>query len=478
VFAHIDQLVTDLDAYAAGKLLSNAKWQPRDDYVGAALISLATAKVPRRIAAEVGDEVSPTRRDAARRFIASHFFAFDANHYVVLGSRRTAPADLVRKNYQRIVALVHPDSSPVGFPLDAAARVNKAYATLSETELRDAYDRTLPGDTSTAVALTSTEGVKSSTVRKVPESTWQRITRLVPVLGFRKGLIALGVGLLFLCSLGLYQLMSTENHVALVEARPRLSQSAEVGSSAPGEMATSAARLDTQVDVPAISVAPIAAAPPAPSAVQTSFATPLKLTTELRRNFADKSVTTSLTPPNDASPRAATSVSRTTTESTSASADQSGVEVRRSQDASATNATKPNDGVIATQSPAVQTTPNAREERSSADVDALLAQFASAFEAGSLPAMKQSFSSNMSGRNAVLAEYERVFQSTKQRSIHFSRMRQNPLSPERVMTSGIATVATVDLENRLVRQRVFLEIEVAREGSNARISRIANYEQP
>ncbi len=465
MLAHIDQLVADLDAYASGAALPFSNWEPRDDYVGAALIALASAKVPRRIAEQVGDEVSNVRRDAARRLIASHFFAFDADFYRILGARRTTPDDLLRKNYQRMMALVHPDSSPVGFPIDAAARANKAYATLSERSLRDVYDQSLAASSSTVVtAAPRVDVAKNAGLRGEPNSHLARIKRLLPTLGFRKGLIALGAGMLFACGLGLYQLMSSESHVVLVEARPRLAQSVELSSSAP-IVETPVAQLDGAVST----VPPSQAAAGVPS-----LSTPLRLTTELRKTVADKPTTRQKYTPADPAviaPVETATVAIQPPNSVSGTkrvADGPSVNAARTESASQ----------MATEWPAQTTAPPVRDERSAADIDALLAQFASAFEAGSLSAMKQSFSTSMNGRNAVLADYERVFQSTKQRNIYFSKMRHNPLSAERVMASGIATVATVDLENRSVRQRVFLEIEISREAAGARISRIANYEQP
>jgi hypothetical protein len=112
-----------------------------------------------------------------------------------------------------------------------------------------------------------------------------------------------------------------------------------------------------------------------------------------------------------------------------------------------------------------------------ADADELLAQFTSAFETGSLTSLKNSFSNSMAGKAALLEDYERVFNRTKHRSIRFSRMRHSVVGPDRFLSTGHAVVATVDYDNRSTQQRVFLEIEIAREAGRARIARIANYEQ-
>jgi curved DNA-binding protein CbpA len=466
LLAHIDQLVTDLDAYAAGETVPFSKWQPRDDYVGAALIALASSKVPRRIAEQLGDTVSTARRDAARRFIASYFFAFDADYYAILGSRRTASNDSLQKNYRRLMTLVHPDSSPVGFPLDAAARANKAYAALSETSTRDEYDRNLSVDSSVVATIApSVEPVARNQRRNEHRSRLSRIRQWLPTLGFRKGLIAIGAGMLIVCAFGFYQLMSSEPQVVLVEAKPRQKQPPELGLSAPIAEAKAASAEPAASTGYARSVASPNLQQTASTNASANLSTPLRLTTELRKSAAGKT---------DAPERAATIEPSPSVNPPS----QIAVSTRRNPEPVATIEARSDNASQTTEAPSPSALPPPRDERSAADVDALLAQFANAFEAGSLSAMKQSFSANMSGRNAVLADYERVFQTTKQRNIYFSRMRQNSLSTERLVTSGIATVATVDHENRSTRQRVFLEIEILREPTGARISRIANYEQP
>jgi hypothetical protein len=460
--------------------MPQSTWEPLDDHVGAALIALAGGKVPRRIATQIGEDVSTARRDAARRFIASHLLAFDANHYRVLGAPRSMPAELLRKNYQRMMTLVHPDSFPIGFPLGAAARVNEAYATLSDAARRDDYDATLANAMQTSPTVAYTDHAPITAFRRAHESRWARLTRLLPGLGFRKGLIAIGVCLLMFCVYGLYQLLSPETHVTLVEARPRLSQSVELSASTPNGATTNFAPQETPPDTNQSSTSTLKAIAP------TGFVSPLRLTTELRQTVADKAASrpnqtasTETSPGTAVEPPMRASLSnRPQSATATAFTDSSTAPSSRSQDTASTTETRSSENVSPKSDAATQPPSPLRDERAAADIDSLLAQFASAFEAGSLSSMKQSFSTNMSGRNAVLADYERVFQSTKQRNIHFSRMRHSPLSSERILTSGIATVATVDMENRSVRQRVFLEIEISREPAGARISRIANYEQP
>ncbi len=80
----------------------------------------------------------------------------------------------------------------------------------------------------------------------------------------------------------------------------------------------------------------------------------------------------------------------------------------------------------------------------------------------------------MAGRRQVLSEYEKVFQQTRQRSIRFTQLKHRT-NGERLSTSGYAVVSTVDNDNRASSQRVFLEIDIAREADSPKIERLLNY---
>ena len=63
--------------------------------------------------------------------------------YDVIGVSSTASADVIRAEYRRRAALLHPDRNP-GFREEATARLaelNAAYAILSDPETRARYDR-------------------------------------------------------------------------------------------------------------------------------------------------------------------------------------------------------------------------------------------------------------------------------------------------------------------------------------------------
>lgn len=66
----------------------------------------------------------------------------DTNYYEVLGVRRHAAADDIRRRYRHLMQkdAHHPD---LGGDTETAALINKAYAVLTNPELREQYDATL-----------------------------------------------------------------------------------------------------------------------------------------------------------------------------------------------------------------------------------------------------------------------------------------------------------------------------------------------
>ena len=62
------------------------------------------------------------------------------NHYRVLHVQPEAPAEVIKASYRTLMAKLHPDQ---GGSAELAARLNVAYAVLSDPEQRRRYDQTL-----------------------------------------------------------------------------------------------------------------------------------------------------------------------------------------------------------------------------------------------------------------------------------------------------------------------------------------------
>ncbi len=495
MFERVDQLLDDLAAYAGGAVVAH-DWSPQDDRIGGAIIRVASGKLPAELRGGEAVEITKSQRSAAQRFVATHLFALDVDHYRLLGARRQSSSEQLRKNYQRLMALVHPDSFPIGFPMDAASRVNKAYAVLSDVIARQQYDLELDSHRPTMLARVPEPRPVNPTSPVAASPRWgMRLRSAVPRPGFRNGLIALCVGLLGAVSLAFYALMPGDAQPVLVEARPRLA--------ATEALSTASVAVPTAISpTPDSAQEKQAVAPKIPDTDirandLVASQSPLRLTTQLKIPAMDTAKQARDGKPQDATsanasatlnlaPMAATRTTNPEARSVdsvaaspvsgAASAAFASVESGGSSApaAIAMTAGAAATGGTATASSAANGSP---QNMKLADVDDLLAQFSSAFESGSMSSLRQAFSQSMTGRNSLLADYERVFQRTKQRSIHFNRMRHHPISSDRLVSSGQATVATVDHDNRSAVQRVYLEIEIAREAGGPRISRLANYEQ-
>jgi curved DNA-binding protein CbpA len=479
LFQRVEDLIDDLEAYASGNYAGLRRWVPSNNQIGAAILAIAGKRIPGELSDKLNAESVETLATAAQTFVAASFFAESASAYKILGLHPSADDAEVKKNYKRLMGLVHPDSHPIGFPADAASRVNKAYALLSDPVSRAVLDAELLAVKAPPTkTVAPTKRLSASAARE--KTNWRSLARtLVPSVGFRKGLIAITAILLIGIGLGLNHLLFSDHELPrFVQARPATGGTSGTATLAQTGNGPSGTPSKTEPQI-------VAERGGASVAGSTKSQSTAKATTaesdgalvgrDAARNTAAGAETSGVKLAMSASNE--TRPSTATTPSTSATASPPS----QSQPTSERIAPPEALGSVAA-AQIVSTAPPTPAIAASAgvttqDAETLLAQFASAFENGSVPSLKQSFSQRMASRNYLLADYERVFQNTRQRNVQFSRMTHNAIAPDRILTSGQAVVSTVDGDNRANRQRVFLEIEIAREADGAKIVRIANYEQ-
>ena len=176
LFTHASSLMTELDRLGSAiPPLPAGRWRPAEHEVGIALVSMAAGKFDWSGSDIAGDESHQARRrSAAQRVLLTNALRSDADYYELLAVRADASQDQIRDAYRRMIALVHPDSSPVGFPLDAASRVNLAYSTLGDAVKRAAYDDAQsPHPSSSAVAL-NTGGLRANTALRAATAPRRR----------------------------------------------------------------------------------------------------------------------------------------------------------------------------------------------------------------------------------------------------------------------------------------------------------------
>lgn len=515
MFESVDTLDQDLRQFALDGYRLPASFKLGSSEVGKALLQLAAGKSVDALANEPntdGAEIA-MRRDTANQFVSSVMLAPDSNYFTTLGVSPDADSSVVRDNFRRLMALVHPDAKPVGFPSDAASRVNRAYAVLSESGSRAAYAARELGITPFGPVVLNAEPVPRRTAPtglhsgKKPSSG--RFSGLVQTLRARQSLLWIAALLLLPIGAAVTSLFSYEAPKQLVEGPPKSISSPDVtlavaAVTAPEARSPTKISSDSQTNAaiePAKQPPPGAATSPTPAdgeppgVMKSPSAAALKYSLTLQesaKGVEPASVVSSAA--GSASPSAApappvasrkTGGGQVVSDSVvKAASSLAPVEPTRSSSpdpapppaAVTVSAASVASGMTAASSPLAASdrvdAPASRVKPS--DAEAIVVRFSNAYESGSIQAFAQLFAPGMSSRRQMLSDYERVFSATRQRTIKFNQLKHAALG-ERLATSGYAVVTTTDQDNRTVTQRVFLEFEIGRDRGEPRIERLANY---
>ncbi len=498
MFKSVANLETDLRRFAADGFRISLPFQLSNSEVGQALIKLAGGKLPDSLShlADVEDR-APRRdiREAAARFVSGVMLAPDSDHFTMLGLSPDADANLLRDNFRRLMALVHPDAQPEGFPSDAATRVNQAYAVLADAEARAAYVARTLVITPAVFPAVQPPPRRSHDKRKEQPSTRMsdRLRGFAQVLRARHVLLWLAALLLIPLGISLMSMFSQEAPARLVEARPKLNLSLDLGSVAATNTAKGTSAIEPPPGPDSVAVGGVAesnaraaqtqsviampqAAPPLPKRSPDSPATDLstnavtaKPAPRNREISTKRPVAPSLAPVPPQSAQVAPPVGAPTPAST-----DNVTTTARSAEPNSTPPQPQTTASVTSLRPATVDRSDASLRMKTSEAEDVLVKFTNAYESGSIGVFSQLFASGMSGRRQMLSDYERVFLTTRQRSIKFNQLK-HAANGERVATSGYATVTTTNQENRTVTQRVFLEFEIGRERGEPRIERLANY---
>lgn len=498
-FTHTSSLMTELDALGSAiPPRSAGRWRPDDHEVGIVLVSMAADKFDWSETDIAGDESHQARRrSAAQRVLLTHCLRPDADDYELLGVRADASQDQIRDAYRRMIALVHPDSSPVGFPLDAASRVNLAYSTLGDVAKRAAYDEAQSTAESATSAALVTPRPRNSAGRGVPSARQFRFR------ASRKALLWLAALSVIPAAALLYSTFPSSSDVDLVEARPKLklsespSQSTPISSSPP---ATPSAAAASSVLTPVADTSAAAVNAPSPQlSMQLSAESERRLAGSPAALAAGASIAASAPQTTSASPDAVT-VSRPARQRDALrpspvipppTPSAFRVEEAAPAVAAASESTaRPPEAPLAAGRVVSDSTPQqAQTVRAPAyaslkttsastmpaiDADDVLMRLVTAYETGSASALGRLLSPHMAGRRALLADYERIFRETTARTLRLGQLRHQRFD-DRVKSSGPATVLTVSRDQQTAEQRVFLEIEIVRDRDQVFIERLASY---
>lgn len=428
---------------------SSAPLEVSDARVGLALIQLAAGKEV--TALDLSDACKSTAENA-QCVIARRMLCVGASHYSVLGVPRSATDSDIRENYRRLIALVHPDSRPEGFPVDSAIRVNLAYAVLSDPDDRVRYDASLL-DTGARIAeqraLQPRPGSAATASRPKPARS-RRLDELVNALAARRSLVWMA-GLLVLPIIWvLAARISTVPPTKLVEVHPKLRF--EMDSAVVTETRAVAKR--------ATSPAARATAPtPVEGLSSIALEASRSLTIESEKRLAGSTGERSTIPltgsillppvkPPEPMPPA-------------------GPAAMRPRDASRND--------MAALRPVLADT----LVRDSAPVPGeavaeLLAQLADAVESGSIERLDGLLGERMPGRARVIAGFESVFRATRKRELRYVQIDQQGQSRP-LAFSGVAELGLTAMDGTTSTQRLVLSGAVERRGERVQLARWSSH---
>ena len=477
------------------------RWQRLDRNAPALMIAIVGGKHDWH-GANVSDQRMRERLSSiALCYVNDHCLSDSATHYEALGITPAANSDEVRDAWRRMIALVHPDTRPVGLPEDAASRVNRAYEVLSREETRRAYDR----DTlqRTSVVQDQTPAPKAG-ARSVPARR-----RFFGWASRRHQRLALILSLIALPLLGLVLFIVPDTRAPkLVETAPRLRLSTQLQSPSSSALERDAnARVDNPPkigsefrggSIPDAAPAPAVAAREAsavsdpqtangavdaralekrrPSTAdrRTESAGPSRMPTgreQAYRGPASPGVHSNgppVEPSEDARPprpAIADAIGPTVRDNDTRSIPLAGVESRPA-------ALSAQPGDTARLAAGLSTAPRAPEIDAGL-ADAML-RFAATYEQGSLAELATLLSPRMADRDRVLKEYDALFRNTTMRTLRLGRLAQRSIDG-RVRLAGPATISVVESDQRRSEQRIFLEIDFVRDSDRVYIARLASY---
>ena len=513
MFDLLDTIEKDLLQFARdGFRLPDAFILENND-VGKALIQLAAGKSVDSLgsAQPLDSAQAAARREAAMRFVSGIMLAESSNYFLTLGVSPDVDSSTVRDNFRRLMALVHPDARPVGFPPDAASRVNRAYTVLSEAGSRATYaTRELGISAFDPVVFNAEPTARRSNATTLEVHDKKPVGRFfgwLQTLRARQSLLWVAALLLLPLGAAVISLFSYEPPQRLVQARAKASSLPEtVIEPSPITRSVETYNTPKQEQIAATALAPSAQASesvqlpsPATNRSVPHTAPPLggtggALVSTTPKNLPEAELIALKNKVSPADPVSPTAIPLTTARrpavATNAEAGATKPLAASLAPEEPTRVLPSLDATPATTQPAttqpaavrVAPAPLANADRmieglnrvKPSDAEAMVVRFSNAYESGSISAFGQLFAQNMSSRRQMLGDYERVFSATRQRTIKFNQLKHAMLG-ERLATSGYAVVTTTDQDNRIVTQRVFLEFEFGRDRGEPRIERLANY---
>jgi hypothetical protein len=468
-----------------------------------------------RVAAEL--------REAAAQFVQQVFFHPDASPYQVLGVAPDASPETIKETYRLLMQLVHPDrqGEAAPWPETFAARVNRAYGTLRDPELRAAYRRDAEaragraapprrGEAAPAAAPIPAEGWRGRRAGGRPAATRSVLPEWLTagVGGFvlrhpaSSAFAALIVGSVLAVAAAVWPerdgvLMGEAGHPAPRIASPVASAPAlpptgvsptvagirerdagdSVATRVPLAAATAASEMPPPARVPVQAADSLsnraAAATPGPAG---GVAAPASAPPSTLAAAAPPVVASAAVPPAAPAGRPSGGDRALGGAGGTPFAGIGAGTPTTAPPAAVAAVAPPGAAGVAAEPTAVGTAPLAAAP-ANAEIEALFAAFVSAYEGGRLDAFVALFDEDAEtnlrrGRAAVRGDYDELFRLSQSRRMHLTRVNWRRVG-DRALAKGEIAVTVSWRDGREFEQRVAVDMELVRQGGRAVISRLS-----
>lgn len=414
-------------------------------------------------AQEHAGESAQVLRESAGFYIQQVMFAQGSSSYRVLGVDPDVPDERIREHFRWLARWLHPDRNPDDWETVYSERVNRAWQHLRTTERRLQYDNSLRES-----AVFNAENPRAPVVlvrRAVPPEA------AMPQLNLRwlpKAIFA-GLGVSALATVAVFYLIQNADSGRGQPVESPAQTAVALDPELPAIATTSEPILDPVVRVPDVSpVVPVASAPTArvekpvqhrelvstpvahvvhrnQVAVQGSARLEVAHATSKRHDFVPLPVA--------ASPVVATAL----------------------------QIPEPSASVVAMTTQATSPPPR-RASVEEIDANRVLGHFSQAYAEGNLDGMRAMFtadaSSPLGGLGAILANYGRLFESSRERSLVVRDVSWFTTGATLTIIASYQATVTNSRKHQLRRTHGDLRLDLRREDEQWRIYRLLHDERP
>lgn len=408
-------------------------------------------------------------RDAAAFYIQQVMFAADSHSYRVLGLDEDATEEQLKSHHRWLTRWLHPDRNRDEWEAVYSERVNRAWQDLRNSERRQQYDRSRAAASGASPSYASRSVAGRAVYVDGGGAGWS--LRWLPHLIFG------GLGISAVVFVALYYVLRMADPAPIEDAAPT-QLAGQVDPSALADARIAQGMLQESVrDLPQVPEAtsavaavaavpvPVPAATPAPTHTHTPEAAALPASPSA--SVAQFEPVTRVEP---VKPSVQPPVHEIASPTSEQRAKRNDVAVAKSAPASVATIDRPD------VREAPRTAPISQRE-----ANRILGRFVEVYEEGNVDRMRAMFTADASspdgGLEAILGEYDRLFESTKHRSLSMSDVAWSASGDTfSIQANYDATVKSWPLRKNHSQGRLHLDLR--QENDQWRIFRIEHNERP